>query len=89
MILSDISVRRPVFAAVLSLLLIAFYRGLASNVLKVTGKPPLYALSAGAVIISLTALGMVDGTYYHPQSTFYLAIAFAAWSSKPRENLGE
>jgi len=34
-----------------------------------------------SVIVALTLHGGLDGTYFHPQPSFYLALAFAAWSS--------
>ena len=37
------------------------------------------ALIALAIITTLTIHSIVDGTYYHPQPTFYLVIAFAVW----------
>ena len=36
-------------------------------------------LIALAIITTLTIHSIVDGTYYHPQPTFYLVIAFAVW----------
>lgn len=39
----------------------------------------IFALSAGAVILSLSAHSLIDGTYFHPQPSVYLAIAFAIW----------
>ncbi len=39
-----------------------------------------YRVVAGAVIVVLTVNGLADGTWYHPQPSMYLALAFAAWT---------
>lgn len=42
-------------------------------------------LLAGAVIVSLSVLGLVDGTYYYAQPSFYLALAFGIWLAPERQ----
>ena len=42
-------------------------------------KISIYSLAAGMVIIGLSFHALFDGTYYHPQPTAFLAIAFAIW----------
>ena len=46
------------------------------------------ALSAGTMIVALTIHGLVDGTYYHPQPSFYLALGFAIWTLPRRSDAG-
>ncbi len=43
------------------------------------------SLMAGAVIVSLSVLGLVDGTYYYAQPSFYLALAFGIWLAPERQ----
>ncbi len=79
-----------VIGALLFLGLIAygFWCGFASHVVMAKTGLDLAALSAGAIIVALTALGLFDGTYYHPQPSLYLAIAFAVWTL-PQRSEGE
>jgi O-antigen ligase len=52
------------------------------NLLTLQKSPLLqHVITAGAVIISLSAHSVVDGTYFHPQPSAYLAIAYAIWVS--------
>lgn len=37
-------------------------------------------LMAAIMIIALTVNGLTDGTWYHPQPSMYLAVAFAVWA---------
>lgn len=67
----------------LSLLVYAFFYGLATHILRAGREVDLATLAAGSVIAALTIHGLVDGTYYHPQPSFYLAIAFAIWTAPP------
>ncbi len=63
-----------------SLLLYGFYRGFVAHILQANGEVNIAALSAGTLIVALTVNGLFDGTYYHPQPSLYLAIAFAIWT---------
>ena len=72
----------------LPLLAYAFFRGLATHIVQAGREVDLAALSAGSVIAALTIHGLVDGTYYHPQPSFYLAIAFAIWTLPRRSEKG-
>lgn len=47
------------------------------------------ALAAGAVICTLSINALTDGTYYHPQPSVYLAIAFAIWVLPARIHTNE
>jgi O-antigen ligase len=52
------------------------------NLLTLQKSPLLqHVITAGAVIISLSAHSVVDGTYFHSQPLVYLAVAFAIWVS--------
>lgn len=64
----------------LGLLAYGFWRGIVAHVAMAGTDVNPAALSAGSVIVALTVLGLVDGTYYHPQPSLYLAIAFAIWT---------
>lgn len=64
----------------LSMLAYGFWRGFVSHVVRASADMNLAALSAGSIIVALTVHGLVDGTYYHPQPSFYLAVAFAIWT---------
>lgn len=63
----------------LYLLIRTFIKGFKLQVLNNPGTYNIFTISAGAVILSLSAHALVDGTYYHPQPSVYLAIAFAIW----------
>ena len=66
-------------AGFLYLLIRAFIKGLKLHVLNNLDNSNTLALSAGAAIISFSLHSLVDGSYYHPQPSFYLAIAFTIW----------
>lgn len=63
----------------LYLLTRTFIKGFKLQVLNNLDTYNIFAISAGAVILSLSAHALIDGTYYHPQPSVYLAIAFAIW----------
>jgi O-antigen ligase len=62
-----------------TVLLRIFFQGLGINVLAAPAPSPV-RLAAGAVIVALTIHGLVDGTYFHPQPSYYLALAYAIWA---------
>lgn len=64
----------------LGLLIYGFWRGFIEHVVRARGKLDVASLSAGTIIVVLTVHGLVDGTYYHPQPSLYLALAFAIWT---------
>lgn len=39
----------------------------------------VFSLCCGAVVLALLALGMIDGTLYHTQPTFYFMFAMVLW----------
>jgi len=63
----------------LYLLTRTFIKGFKLHVLNGRETYNIFVISAGAVILSLSAHALIDGTYYHPQPSVYLAIAFAIW----------
>jgi O-antigen ligase len=63
--------------AMLLLLATFVFRGLFKNI-KANNIDELSIVSGG-VIVSLMILGLIDGTLYHTQPTFYLMIAFVFW----------
>lgn len=63
----------------LSLLVWGFVQGWKNHVFGVMEKLSVPAMAAGGVIISLGLHSVVDGIFYHAQSSFYMAIAFAVW----------
>lgn len=63
----------------LYLLTRTFIKGFKLQVLNNLDTYNIFAISAGAVILSLSTHALIDGTYYHPQPSVYLAIAFAIW----------
>jgi len=63
----------------LSLLTKAFWAGFKTHILDNKADINRFSLAAGAVITTLSIHSLVDGTYYHPQPSVYLAIAFAIW----------
>ena len=75
-------------AIFLALLAYAFFRGLAAHIVRAGREVDLAALSAGSVIVALTVHALVDGTYFHPQPSFYLALAFAVWTLPRRSEKG-
>ncbi len=64
----------------LGLLVYGFWRGVLEHVVRARGEIDVASLSAGTIIVVLTVHGLVDGTYYHPQPSLYLALAFAIWT---------
>ena len=72
-------------ALFLGLLAYGFWIGFAAHVARATAGLDPAALSAGSIIVALGVLGLVDGTFYHPQPSLYLAIAFAIWTLPRRE----
>ena len=67
-------------ALISALLIMAFWRGLRIHVLGAApgALDPTYA-AAGALIATLAVHGLFDGTFFHPQPTFYLALCLAIW----------
>ncbi len=63
----------------LALLVVGCIRGLKNHVLLVTGRLSVPAMAAGSLILALGVHSLVDGIFYHAQSSFYMAIAFAVW----------
>ncbi len=63
----------------LILLIMGFWAGFKRNILGTPMSVNKYKLAAGAVITALSVHALFDGTYYHPQPSFYLVIAFAIW----------
>jgi O-antigen ligase len=61
------------------LLIKGFWVGFKRNILASSGYVDIYSLVAGAVIVTLSVHALFDGTYYHPQPSFYLVLAFAIW----------
>ncbi len=72
----------------LGLLLYGFWRGFLEHVVRARGELDVASLSAGTIIVALTVHGLVDGTYYHPQPSLYLALAFAIWTLPRRAEPG-
>ncbi len=72
----------------LGLLLYGFWRGFLEHVVQARGELDVVSLSAGTIIVVLTVHGLVDGTYYHPQPSLYLALAFATWTLPRRSEAG-
>ena len=72
----------------LGLLLYGFWRGFLAHVVGARGALDISSLSAGTAIVALTVHGLVDGTYYHPQPSLYLALAFAIWTLPRRSEVG-
>ena len=70
----------------LFLLIKGFWVGLKRNVLETGKSINKYKLVAGAVITTLSIHALFDGTYYHPQPSIYLAIAFAIWITPSYED---
>ncbi len=62
------------------LLIYGFSFGFLEHVVRARGELDVVALSAGTIIVALTVHGLVDGTYYHPQPSLYLALGFAVWT---------
>lgn len=73
----------------LALLSYAFYRGVLAHIVQAGKRMDIAALSAGTMITVLTLHGLVDGTYYHPQPSFYLALGFAIWTLPHRPEGGD
>jgi len=63
----------------LLLLIKATWAGIKLHILNKDNYISPTALAAGAVICTLSVNALTDGTYYHPQPSVYLAIAFAIW----------
>ena len=68
-----------------ALLVMGFVRGLKVHIFGVVEKLSLPIMAAGAVIVSLGLHSLVDGIFYHAQSSLYMAIAFAVWMA-PRKS---
>lgn len=71
----------------LILLVKGFWAGLKLNILNRNKDINQIQLAAGAIISTLTLHSLLDGTYYHPQPSFYLVIAFAIWLTPATRNL--
>jgi O-antigen ligase len=67
-------------------LLKGFIYGLRLHIMNKSLSATPYSIGAGSVIIALSIHGLFDGTYYHPQPSIFLAIAFAIWVSPPIKN---
>lgn len=65
------------------LLIKAFWTGLRLHISNANIAFSKYSLISGAVILALSVNSLFDGTYYHPQPSVYLAIAFAIWIIPP------
>ncbi|WP_374090201.1 O-antigen ligase family protein [Methylomicrobium lacus] len=63
----------------LYLLVTGFWQGVKLHIVNRDTNLNQSALAAGAIIVALTIHSLVDGTYYHPQPSFYLAMAYAFW----------
>ncbi len=61
----------------LSMLAYGFFHGLMNHVVR--GRFSVPVVAAGAIIVSLGLHSLVDGIFYHAQSSFYMALAFAVW----------
>ena len=61
----------------LSMLVYGFFRGFMNHIVRGPFFVPMVA--AGAIIVSLGLHSLVDGIFYHAQSSFYMALAFAVW----------
>ena len=72
-------------ALFLSLLVYGFFKGLKTHVFGAAGKLAVPAIAAGALIVSLGLHSLVDGIFYHAQSSFYLVVAFAVWMVPSKE----
>ncbi len=79
----------------LIILIKGFWAGYKRNILETSRRVDKYKLAAGAVITTLSIHALFDGTYYHPQPSYYLVIAFAIWvvpsygdSAKKEKKLG-
>ena len=73
----------------LGLLLYGFWRGFIEHVVRARGELDVASLLAGTIIVALTVHRLVDGTYYHPQPSLYLALAFAVWTLLRRSETGQ
>ena len=71
----------------LGLLAYGFWRGVSDHVFRARGELDIASLSAGTIIVALTVHGLVDGTYFHPQPSLYLALAFAIWTLPRRSEV--
>lgn len=71
----------------LTLLVKAFWAGLKLNIFNNSKDLCQIQLAAGSIISTLTLHSLLDGTYYHPQPTLYLVIAFAVWLAPVNRNL--
>lgn len=65
----------------LYLLIRGFISGLISSFTIEKSKADLNKLAAGLCIVTLGLNGLTDGTFFHPQPCFYIAIAYAIWLS--------
>lgn len=63
----------------LLMLMSGFVRGFKTHVILATGRISAPAMAAGALVFALGVHSLVDGIFYHAQSSFYMAIAFAVW----------
>lgn len=63
----------------LSLLIMGVVRGFKNHVLLATEKLSTSAMAAGILLLALGVHSLVDGIFYHAQSSYYMALAFAIW----------
>lgn len=67
----------------LSMLIYGFFVGIKKYLLSRSGNVPVPVLAAFCIILSLGVHSLVDGIFYHAQSSMYMAIAFAVWMKAP------
>jgi len=75
-----------VFGALCMLFLLAYFfiAGFKRH-MHVSGNINVFSLCCGAVLLALLALGMIDGTFYHTQPTFYFMLAMVFWLLAPSQ----
>lgn len=66
----------------IALLVRGYYAGFVKNVLD-TKELNMATLGGGGVILALSVHSLVDGTFYHPQPSVYLAFSYALWLQTP------
>lgn len=72
----------PGLVASFSILLIAFLKGwFAFFQASKSNSEQAFQSTGGLIIIAFMATSLVDGTLYHGQASYYLAIAYALWLS--------
>ncbi len=66
------------------LLIHGFVKGLGLHVLNNRRDIDAVMMAAGSIIVCLTVQGPIDGTYFHPQPSLFLAVCFAFWTTPGR-----